>query len=184
MKYCPQCKRQFDEPWLSFCSDDGTPLVQDPTPLDPIWDPGINEPPKRETKVETPPSEQQTEWLPREPPMPRAWVAPDERPPMNSPVWQPPPAPPYRPTNARPTQGLALASMITAIAGILLGSCFGPLPAIAALIMGIMALVQIKNSPDKATGKPYAVAGVIISALNLVFYVLLLIWFLVAVGSS
>ena len=172
MKYCPQCKRQFDEPWLSFCSDDGTPLIQDLTP-------------QRETKVESPPSEQETQWLPpREAPLPGAWVAPDERPPMNLPVWQPPPPPPYRPTNARPSQGLAVASMVVAIAGILLGSCFGPLPAIVALILGIVALVQIKNTPEKVTGKPYAVAGVIISALNIVFYIVVLIWFLLALSFS
>ena len=185
MKYCPQCKRQFDEPWLSFCSDDGTPLIQDLTPLDPNWDTGIREP-KRETKVEAPPSEQETQWLPREPPLPGAWLAPDERPPMNPPVpaWQPPPPPPYRPINAAPSQGLAVASMIVAIAGIVLGSCFGPLPAITALILGIIALVQIKNTPEKVGGKPYAVAGVIISSLNIFFYIVLLIWFLVAMSFS
>lgn len=176
MKYCPQCKRQFTEPWLSFCSDDGTPLLEDLTPPP---DPK----PKRETKVESP-SEQETQWLPRQPPMPGAWVAPDERPPMNPPVWQPPPPPPYRSAFAKPSQGLALASMITGIAGIMLGSCFGPLPAIAALIMGTVALVQIKNTPDKVGGKPFAVAGVIIGALNLLFYLLLALWLIATVSFS
>jgi len=185
LKYCPQCKRQFDEPWLSFCSDDGTPLVQDVTPLDPIWDPGLSEQPKRETKVDPPPSEQQTQWLPREPPLPGAWVAPDERPPMNSPVWQPPPPPPYLPANARPSQGLAVASMITGIAGILFGWwCFGPLPGVAALVMGMIALSQIKKTPEKVTGKPYAMAGVIIGAISLVIFVLWIIWFAFAMAFS
>src|SRR5678816_3452065 len=103
MKYCPVCKRRFDEAWLSFCSDDGTPLIQELTPpADPNWDPRI-----RELKVKTQ-DEQETQWLPREPPLPGGWIAPDERPPMNPAVWQPPPPPaPYRPTNARPSQGLA-----------------------------------------------------------------------------
>jgi len=178
MKYCPQCKRQFDEPWLSFCSDDGTPLIQELTPpMDPNWDPSIREP-KRETKVDTP-SEQ--EWLPRQPPMPGGWIPPDERPSMNSAVWQPPPPPPYRPTNARPSQGLALASMITAIAGIVFGMwCFGPLPGIAALIMGLLALSQIKKTPEKVGGKPFAVAGVVIGSITLVFYLVLFLWFILA----
>ena len=181
MKYCPQCKRQFDEPWLSFCSDDGTPLIQELTPpMDPNWDPSIREP-KRETKVETP-FEQETQWLPREPPMPGGWIPPDERPSMNPAVWQPPPPPPYRPpTNARPSQGLALASMITAIAGIIFGMwCFGPLPGIAAVIMGLLALSQIKKTPEKVGGKPFAVAGVIIGGITLVFYLVWFLWFLLA----
>src|SRR5678815_1981607 len=78
MKYCPVCKRRFDEAWLSFCSDDGTPLIQELTPpADPNWDPRI-----RELKVKTQ-DEQETQWLPREPPLPGGWIAPDERPPMS-----------------------------------------------------------------------------------------------------
>lgn len=148
--------------------------------MDPNWDPSIREP-KRVTKVDTP-SEQETQWLPRQPPMPGGWVPPDERPSMNPAVWQPPSPPPYRPpTNARPSQGLALASMITAIAGIIFGMwCFGPLPGIAALIMGLLALSQIKKTPEKVGGKPFAVAGVIIGSITLLFYLVLFIWFLLA----
>src|ERR1051326_7196845 len=101
MKYCPQCKRQFEEPWLSFCSDDGTPLIQDLTPpKDPNWDPTIREP-NRETTYDNPP-ERKAQCLPRHPPMRGGWIAPDERPPMTPPVWQPPPPPPYQPTLTRP----------------------------------------------------------------------------------
>ena len=176
MKYCPECKRQFTEPWLSFCADDGTPLIQELSPpRDPNWDPNIREP-----KVDTR-SEQETQWLPREPPMQRAWVAPDERPPMSPGAWTPPP-PPYRPPGTQQSQGLALASMITGIAGIVLGGCLGPLPGIAALIMGLMALSQIKKMPDKVTGKPFATAGVIIGGLTIAFYIILLIWFVLSLS--
>jgi hypothetical protein len=113
--------------------------------------------------------------------MPGGWIPPDERPSMNPAVWQPPPAPPYRPTNARPSQGLALASMITAIAGIVFGMwCFGPLPGIAALIMGLLALSQIKKTPEKVGGKPFAMAGVIIGGITLLFYLVLFLWFILA----
>jgi Domain of unknown function (DUF4190) len=173
MKYCPQCKRQFTEPWLSFCADDGTPLIEELTPpMDPNWDPGIREP-----KVKTE-SEQETQWLPRQPPVPGGWVAPDERPPMSPGVWQPPP-PPYNPP-AKPSQGLALASMIVAIAGVVLGGCLGPLPGIVALVLGLTALSQMKKSPDQTGGRPFAIAGVVIGALSLVFYLLLFLWFLLA----
>jgi hypothetical protein len=191
MKYCPQCNKQFSEPWISFCSEDGTMLIEQLSPpADPNFDPQIRGP-----KTESA-SEQETQWLPREPP---AWVAPDERPPMSPAPWQQqpaewqtapaskptratwqPPPPPLAQPKKQPGQGLALASMIVAIVGLLGGTCFGPIPGIVALILGVVALQQISKGPDKTTGKPYAVAGVIISGLTIAFYLLLLIWFLLA----
>jgi len=177
MKYCTQCNRQFTEVWLSFCPDDGTPLVHELTPpRDPNWDPNIRQP-----KVETP-SEQETQWLPREPPMPGGWVAPDERPPMSPGVWQPPPAPYRPPNNKQANQGLAMASMIVAIVGLVAGGCLGPLPGIVALIMGLVALSQIKREPDKYGGKPFAIAGVVIGSVSIAFYLLLFLWFLLGIG--
>ena len=178
MKYCPQCNRQFTEVWLSFCPDDGTPLIHELTPAsDPNWDPSIRPP-----KVESPPSEQETQWLPRDPPLPGGWVAPDERPPMSPGAWTPP-QPPYSPPfNKQTSQGLAIASMITAIAGVVSAGCLGPLPGIAALIMGLVALSQIKREPDKHGGKPFALAGVIIGSVTIAFYLLLLLWFLLSLA--
>lgn len=179
MKYCPQCKKRYDEAWLSFCSDDGTPLIQELTPpADPNWNPQIREP-KVKTKGEEP-----TQWLPREPPLPGGWIAPDERPPMSPGPWTPPPPPapaprPFVPGTKR-SEGLALASMITAIAGFVTAGCFGPLPAIVALVLGFVALSQIKKSPEKFGGKPYATAGVIIGAIVILFYVLLLLWWILS----
>jgi hypothetical protein len=176
MKYCPQCKRQYSETWLAFCSDDGTPLIEDLSPpLDPNWDPKIRQP-----KVDTA-SEQETQWLPRQPPMPGGWVAPDERPPMSPGPWQPPP-PPFVPTKQQPSQGLALASMIMGILGIVTGGCFGPIPGIIALVLGLTALSQIKKSPDKVGGKPFATAGVIIGAISVAFYTLLILWFFLSLA--
>ena len=175
MKYCPQCNKQFTESWLSFCSDDGTPLVHELTPpADPNWDPKIREP-----QVKTA-SEEETQWLPREPPAPGGWIAPDERPPMKPGEWQPPP-PPYRPAQ-QPSQSLALASMITGIVGILAGGCSGPIPGIIALALGLSALSQIKKSPEQYGGKAYAMAGVVVGAISIAFYILLMLWFLLAVA--
>ena len=175
MKYCPQCQKRFDEPWLSFCSDDGTPLIQELTPPgDPNWDPQI-----RETKVKTP-DEQETQWLPRDPPTAGGWIAPDERPPMSPGPWQPPPPPsPYTSTK-QPNQSLALASMITAIAGLLLAGCFGPIPAVIAIVLGLIALSQIKKSPEKYGGKPFATAGVIIGGVIIAFYFLFFLWMILS----
>lgn len=176
MKYCPQCKRQFTEPWLSFCSDDGTPLIEELTPpADPNWDPRI-----RGTQFKTP-SEQETQWLPPRQPAPGAWVAPDERPPMPPGVWQPPP-PPYRPHNAQLNQSLALSSMIVGIVGFFFGGCFGPIPGIIALILGLTALSKIKNSPHEYGGKPFATAGVIIGGISTFVGLLVVIWLILAVA--
>jgi hypothetical protein len=177
MKYCPHCNRQFTESWLSFCSDDGTPLIQDLSPAaDPNWDPKIREP-----KVETA-SEQETQWLPRDAPAPGGWIAPDERPPMRPGPWQPPP-PPSQPRK-QPSQSLALASMITGIVGLVAAGCFGPVPGIVALVLGLTALSQIKKSPEQVGGKPYATAGVIIGAITIAFYILILIWFILSMVFS
>ena len=173
MKYCPQCNKEFTEAWLSFCSDDGTPLIERLTPpADPNWDPKI-----RDTKVKDP-SEQ---WFRREPPVAGGWIAPDERPPMPPGAWQPP-QPPYQTKTTQPSQGLALGSMIVAICGLLFGGCLGPLPGIVALVLGLMALSQIKKSPDQVGGKPFAMAGIIIGGLTIAFYLLLMLWIALAIA--
>jgi hypothetical protein len=177
MKYCPLCKRRFDEAWLSFCSDDGTPLIQELTPPgDPNWDPRIREP-----NVKTQ-DEQETQWLPRDPPLPGGWIAPDERPPMSPGPWQAPGPPSTYPSKTQANQSLAVASLVTAIAGLLLAGCFGPIPAVIAIVLGLVALSQIKKSPEKYTGKPFATAGVIIGGIILAFYLLFFLWILLRGG--
>jgi hypothetical protein len=183
MKYCPQCNRQYTEPWTTFCSDDGTMLIEELSPpVDPNWNPVVREP-----TYKPPPSEEQTQWLPREPPSTPAWVAPDERPPMRTPpawdaprpappAWQPPPPP--RPVKQQ-SQGLALASMLTGLLGLVLG-CLGPLPGVAALVLGWMALSQIKKTPETTGGKPMAIIGIVTGALTVVFYGLFLLWMILA----
>jgi hypothetical protein len=72
--------------------------------------------------------------------------------------------------------------MITAIAGFVLGGCLGPLPGIVALIMGFVALSQIKKEPDKFGGKPFATAGIIIGSISVAFYLILFLFFLLRMG--
>jgi hypothetical protein len=171
MKYCPQCNREYTEPWLTFCADDGTMLIEElAPPVDPNWNPVIREPQVK------PASEQETQWLPRQPPMAGGWVAPDERPPM-TPVWQPPPPPP-RPVK-QPSQGLAVASLVTGLLGLVL-SCFGPLPAMAAIVLGSLALIQIKKSPEATGGKPLAITGIVTGSLVTAFWALMLLWWILA----
>jgi hypothetical protein len=69
--------------------------------------------------------------------------------------------------------------MITGILGLLFG-CFGPLPGIAAVVLGWMALSHINRSPETNGGKPLAIVGIVTGSLTIIFYGLLLLWFLLA----
>jgi hypothetical protein len=74
--------------------------------------------------------------------------------------------------------------MVIGIAGVVLLGCFGPIPGIISLVLGLVALSQINKSPERYGGKSYAKAGIIIGGLSLAFYVLMLIgWILSAVLS-
>jgi uncharacterized protein DUF4190 len=187
MKYCPQCNRQYPEPWITFCSDDGSMLIEELSPpVDPNWNPVIREP-----TYKPPPSEQETQWLPRDAPsFGGGWVAPDERPPMSpmhspwqtpppQPAWRPPPPPP-RPVKQQ-SQGLAIAALVTGLLGLVFG-CFGPLPGVAAVVLGWMALSQIKRMPDpgSSSSKPMAIIGIVTGGLTIVFYGLFLLWMIAA----
>lgn len=169
MKQCPQCNQQFTDAWISFCPNDGSVLREGQVEIPP--------PPLPQYKPNVPISEQATMWLPRQPQSGQGWVAPDERAPM-FPVFQPPPPPAYV---RSPSQGLALASMITALVGIVIGIfCLGPIPGIVAMVLGIVALSQIKKAPDRYAGKPFALVGVIVGSLTLLFYAAIFLYFILA----
>jgi len=74
--------------------------------------------------------------------------------------------------------------MVTGIAGFLLAGCMGPLPGIVALVLGLVALSQIKKSPEKFGGKPYATAGVIIGAVSVLFYAVIFLWIIANAALS
>lgn len=180
MKYCPQCNKQYSEAWLTFCTDDGSILREDLTPAaDPNWDPRI-----RETKYDDP-SEQQTQWLPRDPPAGSGWMAPSESDPLaRGPVerpWQPPPPPPHPQVGQSPP-GIAIASLILGILGVLVGlACWMPVPGIIALILGIIALKQMRTAPN-STGRTFAIAGIVLGGINLGIFVLGILWFILALA--
>ena len=61
--------------------------------------------------------------------------------------------------------------MITGIIGLVVGTfCLGPIPGIVALALGLVAMSQIKKYPDKIGGKPFAVIGVVLGSLSVLFY--------------
>ena len=77
-----------------------------------------------------------------------------------------------------------MASMIVGLAGILLSWCFGPVPAIIALVLGLVALSQIKKSPDKFSGKGMAITGIVVGAVTIALYILILIGWILASALS
>ena len=70
--------------------------------------------------------------------------------------------------------------MITSLIGLAAATCLGPVPGIVGVVLGLIALSQIKKSPTEYGGKQYATAGIVIGSINIAFYILLLIWFLLA----
>ncbi|HET8782179.1 MAG TPA: DUF4190 domain-containing protein [Pyrinomonadaceae bacterium] len=178
MKYCPECNRQYSEAWLTFCTQDGSLLREDLTPAaDPNWDPRI-----RETKYDDP-AEQETQWLPRDPQPGSGWMAPEQsgpversyQPPAVERPWQPP-APPYRPQSKPPPPGIAIASFVVGIIGVMMGlACWMPVPGVVAVILGLIALSQMKTAPNP-TGRGLAIAGIIMGGVNLAFFVFGILW--------
>jgi len=81
---------------------------------------------------------------------------------------------------------LAAASLVLGIASVTIGLCcyFGILTAPTALILGIVALVQIKNDPAKYGGKGLAIGGIVTSIVYFVILaVMILFWGLVSLGN-
>jgi Domain of unknown function (DUF4190) len=77
------------------------------------------------------------------------------------------------------TNGLAIGSLVTSIAGVVLGVpltllCYlGLLIPIAGIVLGVMALNQIKRTNQQ--GRGVAIAGIAVGAISLVLLVVLVI---------
>ena len=69
--------------------------------------------------------------------------------------------------------------MIIGILGLVMG-CFGPLPGIAAVVLGWMALSQIKKNPFTTSGKPMAIIGVVTGGVTIAIYSLFILWIILA----
>jgi hypothetical protein len=176
MKRCPTCNQTFSEGWLSFCTQDGTTLVDDSVsksdPLDPMA-----------TMMAPPPPPALSN-----PNQPGGWNVPSGglgagqfTPPQPIQAgWQPPPPPAYA---AGPKQGTAVASLICGIFTVTIGWCcyLGVITGPVAIGLGIYSLIQIKNYPDKFTGKPFAITGIVTGSLYFLGLALFIILYGVAV---
>ena len=171
MKRCPKCNQTFSEEWLSFCTQDGTSLV-DTSALPAEPGPTIMAP----MPPSVSPAEQPTMYLPGRPTTPPMPTGPGQAfgQPQPQSAWQPPPPPGYA---TAPQQSLAVASLICGIFSITIGWCcyLGTITAPIALGLGIFSLVQTKNHPDKYAGKPLAIGGIVTGGLYFVFLVLIIL---------
>jgi Domain of unknown function (DUF4190) len=104
-------------------------------------------------------------------------------PPQPPPTPQPPPAPPaagqtpYQPRPTSPTNGLAIASLVLGIAGLVFYVC--GIASILALVFGYMAKGQIDQSGGTQQGRGMAIAGIIMGwigvAILVIFWVVIII---------
>jgi uncharacterized protein DUF4190 len=147
MKRCPTCNRTFDDDWLSFCTEDGTTLVEAPSAQ-----------------------------LPSEPP-PTVFIPPafDTDPAAPKPFDLPGSYNPPQPITQK--QGLAIASLIVGIVSVTVGWCcyFGVVTGPVAIALGIVQLVQIKNKPNEYTGKPLAIIGIVTGAVYFAVLALIIV---------
>ncbi len=171
MRRCPTCNQEFADEWLTFCTHDGTTLIEIEGVAD-VPPPTFAYPPIPPTVSR---SEEPTLDLPdayRPPPVPAV-----PRPVQG--VWQPPPPPRV----AVPQQSLAVASLVLGLVSITIGWCcsFGILTSPLAIALGIAALLQIKNHPTKFGGKGMAIAGIVTGGLYVVFIVMMIIIYGIAI---
>jgi len=82
----------------------------------------------------------------------------------------------------RRASGMAIAAMVLGIVSFIPLFCIGPLLAIPALIMGFIALSAIKRAPAQLGGRGMALTGLLLSAGNLVLWVVMIVLFVMAPG--
>jgi len=172
MKRCPNCNQTFEEEWLSFCTQDGTTLIDEPA--------ASSEPP---ATIMAP---FQSASLPNEPaswnPPANVSASPPQWQPAPTPAWQPPPPPAY---SQQQSKSLATAAMVIGIISITFGwLCLGPVPAILAIVLGGVALSQIKKNPERIGGKQAALVGIVTGGLTVVIYAIVMIIYVIAIVAN
>jgi hypothetical protein len=180
IKRCPTCNQEFTDEWLTFCTNDGTSLVN--------VERSSQEPPPTIVSGSMPPSVSPLEQPTLDMPGGVSQSSPAYRPPEGfqppraaqpgtvQPGWNVPPPPAYPVANEK---NMALLSMIFGIVSITVGWCcyFGVLTAPVSIGLGLYALSLIKKDPNKYGGRGMAIAGIVTGALYFVFMALIdLIW--------
>lgn len=75
--------------------------------------------------------------------------------------------------------------MVIGIISITVGwLCFGPVPGIVAIILGGVALSQIKKNPERVGGKQAAWVGIFTGSATVVIYAIFLILYVIAMIAA
>jgi hypothetical protein len=169
MKRCPRCNQTFTDEWLTFCTQDGTSLVEaEASPAEPP--PTLLQPPMPPSVS---PAEQPTLDMPgRYSPPPAPYIPPTPQ----ATGWNPPAPPPYPQS---PQQSLAVSSLVLGIFSLTIGWCcsLGVITSPIAIVLGIVALVQAKNNPLRYGGKGFAIGGLVMGALYFAILLLIIIFY-------
>lgn len=179
MKRCPKCGQSYTDPDINFCLNDGELLsrLTEPSYSSPFDD----QRPTRQAD-DSPPT-----------------VVLDPSRVTNPTGWTPPASPPVRyqaphgeifsayQASTSPNQLLPILSLVFGLCSVTVGWCcysgmlFGP----AAIIMGIIGLVQNKNNPELYGGRGLAIAGIATGIAYFVFLaIFVLIYGLALLGGS
>jgi Domain of unknown function (DUF4190)/zinc-ribbon domain len=163
VKFCENCG-QGNQKDASFCSNCGKQLAE-------------AEEPKIEAGAGMPPEQEATQ----------AQSSPGTPPPPLTPATAPPPGPPppgypagpvpyYQP--APPPDGLAIASLVLAVASFFACPVIG---AVLGLVFGYIAVRNIRESNGALGGEPLAKAGIIISWVHIGMVVLIALFITIVV---
>ena len=189
---CPNCG--YDNTQTNrFCARCGVDVSAPPAPETPSFSAGASAPPAPAGAQPPPPPAAPSPWGAPPPPPPGQWSAPAPGPlapapeppgsappnpfappaPYGYPGGYPPPYPsPYPPAGpSRPTNGLAVASLILGIVGWVpcgIGSVVG-------VVLGFVARGQIRAAQGRQGGDGLALAGIILGFVGIGFIVLLLV---------
>lgn len=174
MKSCPRCHKTYTDNDLNFCLDDGELLTQTqgeeptrPLRVDDSPPTVVLDPPRQTNPIS---------WAQQPPPQqtypPTQWQSAQPQPQQNYAF-----APHPMMMRSGPNQTLPIVSLCLGIASITVGWCcyLGVLMGPAAIVTGVIGLVQNKNNPDSYGGKGLALAGVIMGALYFVGLVLFIL---------
>jgi len=92
-------------------------------------------------------------------------------PPPFAPTTPPPGVPPGVTPGPLPTSSLATAGLVFGIISLLCCCCCGGFPFnILGLIFSLIALVQISEHPDRYSGRPQAIVGIVLSAASFLIF--------------
>jgi hypothetical protein len=70
------------------------------------------------------------------------------------------------------------------VVGIASVGCLGPVPGVVAIILGLVALSQIKKNPDHMGGESFAWTGVITGGVTVLVYGIIMIFYVIMIAIA